>query len=88
MTGRLRPNLTLSAGLRYSYFGPITDKDDHMGVLIFGSGSSFLTGITLKTGVGAWTAQKMNFGPQLGFNWSSGLVQEQAGCSRWFRFEL
>jgi hypothetical protein len=67
---KLRPNLTVSAGLRYSYFGPITDKDDHMGALIFGSGTSLLTGITLKTGVGAWTAQKMNFGPQLGFNWS------------------
>ncbi|MFY9852563.1 MAG: TonB-dependent receptor, partial [Terracidiphilus sp.] len=67
---KLRPNLTLSAGLRYSYFGAITDKDDHMGALIFGSGTSLLTGIQLKTGVGAWVAQKMNFGPQLGFNWS------------------
>jgi hypothetical protein len=67
---KLRPNLTVSAGLRYSYFGPITDKDDHMGALIFGSGSSLLTGIKLETGVGAWVAQKMNFGPQLGFNWS------------------
>jgi hypothetical protein len=28
-----RPNLTLSAGLRYSYFGPMTDKDNNMGVL-------------------------------------------------------
>jgi hypothetical protein len=67
---KLRPNLTVSAGLRYSYFGPITDKDKNMGVVIFGSGSSFLTGIALKTGIGAWNAQKMNFGPQLGFNWS------------------
>ncbi len=67
---KLRPNLTVSAGLRYSYFGPLTDKDNHMGALIFGSGSSLLTGITLKTGVGSWVAQKMNFGPQLGFNWS------------------
>jgi hypothetical protein len=67
---KLRPNLTVSAGLRYSYFGSLTDKDKNMGALIFGSGSSLLTGIALKTGVGSWTAQKLNFGPQVGFNWS------------------
>ena len=67
---KVRPNLTLSAGLRYSYFGPLTDKDNNMGVLSFGSGSSFLTGINIRTGIDAWTAQKLNFGPQVGFNWS------------------
>jgi hypothetical protein len=67
---KVRPNLTLSAGLRYSYFGPMTDKDKNMGVLSFGSGSSLLTGIGIRTGVSAWTAQKLNFGPQVGFNWS------------------
>jgi Carboxypeptidase regulatory-like domain len=67
---KVRPNLTLSAGLRYSYFGPLTDKDNNMGVLSFGSGSSFLTGITIRPGIDAWNAQKLNFGPQVGFNWS------------------
>ena len=67
---KVRPNLTLSAGLRYSYFGPLTDKDNNMGVLTFGSGTDLLTGITIKTGIDAWTAQKLNFGPQVGFNWS------------------
>jgi hypothetical protein len=67
---RVRPNLTLSAGLRYSYFGPLTDKDNHMGVLSFGAGTSLLTGISIRTGIGEWTAQKLNFGPQVGFNWS------------------
>jgi hypothetical protein len=67
---KARPNLTLSAGLRYSYFGPLTDKDNNMGVLSFGSGTSLLTGIAIKTGVPAWNAQKLNFGPQVGFNWS------------------
>jgi outer membrane receptor protein involved in Fe transport len=37
---KVRPNLTLSAGLRYSYFGPMTDKDNNMGVLSFGSGTT------------------------------------------------
>jgi hypothetical protein len=67
---KARPNLTLSAGLRYSYFGPLTDKDNNMGVLTFGSGSALLTGITIRSGISAWTAQKLNFGPQIGFNWS------------------
>jgi hypothetical protein len=67
---KVRPNLTLSAGLRYSYFGPLTDKENNQGVLSFGSGASLLTGITIRTGIGAWKAQKLNFGPQVGFNWS------------------
>ncbi len=67
---KARPNLTLTGGLRYSYFGPLTDKNNNMGVLSFGSGSSLLTGITIRTGIDAWQAQKLNFGPQIGFNWS------------------
>jgi hypothetical protein len=70
---KVRPNLTLSAGLRYSYFGPLTDKDNNQGVLTFGSGANLLTGITIRTGIGAWQAQKLNFGPQFGFNWSPAL---------------
>ncbi len=67
---KVRPNLTLSAGMRYSYFGPLTDKDNNQGVLSFGTGTNLLTGISIRTGIGAWTAQKTNFGPQFGFNWS------------------
>jgi hypothetical protein len=67
---KARPNLTLSAGLRYSYFGAMTDKDNNMGVLRFGSGSSLLTGISIRTGINGWNPQKLNFGPQVGFNWS------------------
>jgi hypothetical protein len=67
---KVRPNLTLSAGLRYSYFGPLTDKANQMGVLSFGSGDDLLNGIKIRSGIPAWTAQKFNFGPQIGFNWS------------------
>jgi hypothetical protein len=67
---KARPNLTLSAGLRYSYFGPLTDKNNNMGVLRFGGGADLLTGITIRGGLNAWNAQKFNFGPQVGFNWS------------------
>jgi hypothetical protein len=67
---KVRPNLTISAGIRYSYFGPLTDKDNNMNVLTFGAGSDLLTGITLKHGIDAWEAQKFNFGPEIGFNWA------------------
>jgi hypothetical protein len=80
---KVRPNLTLSAGLRYSYFGPLTDKNNNMGVLTFGSGQDLLTGITIRSRVSAWTAQKLNFGPQVGFNWapahSSGKIVFRGG---------
>ena len=66
---KVRPNFTVTAGLRWSYFGPIDDKDNHMGVVTFGSGTALLTAITLRTGIDGWTAQKLNFGPEIGFNW-------------------
>jgi hypothetical protein len=74
---KVSPNLTLSAGLRYSYFGPLTDKNNNQGVLSFGTGSDLLTGITIRTGIGAWTAQKLNFGPQFGFNWAPALFKSK-----------
>ena len=74
---KLRPNLTISAGMRYSYFGPLTDKDKNMGALIFGNGPSYMTGLHLKTGTGAWQAQKLNFGPQFGFNWSPDMFKNK-----------
>jgi hypothetical protein len=67
---KARPNLTLSAGLRYNYFGAITDKDNNMGAVRFGSGADLLTGISIRTRISGWNAQKLNFGPQIGFNWS------------------
>jgi hypothetical protein len=67
---RLRPNLTINAGLRYSYFGSLYDKQGNIGVSSFGSGASLLTGLSIKAGGHIWTPQKGNFGPQLGFNWA------------------
>jgi Carboxypeptidase regulatory-like domain len=74
---KVRPNLTLTAGLRYSYFGPLTDKDNNMGVLSFGAGANLLTGISIRTGIGSWNAQKLNFGPELGFNWSPNYLKSK-----------
>ncbi|HKV24536.1 MAG TPA: TonB-dependent receptor [Candidatus Acidoferrum sp.] len=66
---KLRPNLTINLGLRWSYFGPLYSKQSNMFRAIPGSGSNYLTGLTVQKG-DSWNAQKNNFGPQIGFAWS------------------
>jgi hypothetical protein len=66
---KLRRNLTINAGLRWSYFGPLSSKEGNMLAAIPGQGASFLTGLTVRKG-NSWNAQKDNFGPQIGFAWS------------------
>ncbi|MGI0086161.1 MAG: TonB-dependent receptor domain-containing protein, partial [Nitrososphaerales archaeon] len=66
---KLRRNLTLNIGLRYSYFSPLRSKENNMFVALPGAGSNYMTGLTVSRG-NAWNAQKDNFGPQIGFAWS------------------
>ncbi|HKV78008.1 MAG TPA: TonB-dependent receptor [Candidatus Sulfotelmatobacter sp.] len=66
---KLRRNLTLNLGLRYSYFGPLSSKEGNMFVAIPGAGANYLTGLMVRRGH-SWNAQKDNFGPQIGFAWS------------------
>jgi hypothetical protein len=66
---KLRSNLTLNLGLRWSYFGPLSSKEGNMFVAIPGAGSNYLTGLTVRKG-NSWNAQKGNFGPQIGLAWS------------------
>lgn len=67
---KLRPNLTVHAGLRYSYFGPLYTKQNNVGVVVFGQGASEFSGLSVRQGGNVWAAQKGNIGPQIGFNWS------------------
>jgi hypothetical protein len=66
---KLRSNLTLNLGLRWSYFGPLSSKESNMFVAIPGAGANYLTGLTVRRGH-SWDAEKGNFGPQIGFAWS------------------
>jgi len=66
---KLRRNLTINVGLRYSYFGPLSSKEGNMFVATPGLGSNFLTGLIVHRGH-SWNAQKNNFGPQIGVAWS------------------
>jgi hypothetical protein len=66
---KLRPNLTLNLGLRWSYFGPLYAKQGNMLTAVPGSGADYLTGLVVKKG-NSWNSEMGNFGPDLGFAWS------------------
>jgi carboxypeptidase family protein/TonB-dependent receptor-like protein len=66
---KLRRNLTINLGLRWSYFGPLSSKENNMFAVFPGAGADFLTGLNVRKG-NSWNAQKGNFGPQVGFAWS------------------
>ena len=66
---KVRSNLTLTLGLRWSYFGPVYAKQGNMFSAVPGPGASYLTGLIVQKG-NSWNPQKDNFGPQIGFAWS------------------
>jgi len=66
---KVRSNLTINVGLRWSYFGPSYSKQDNMLRAIPGAGSDYFTGLVIRKG-DSWNAQKNNFGPQIGIAWS------------------
>lgn len=67
---KLRPNLTINLGLRWSYFGSLYTKQNNLDVLQLGSGADALTGMNIRVGGHLANPQKMNFGPMVGFAWS------------------
>jgi len=67
---KLRKNLTINLGLRWSYFSPLRSKQDNLYVAHPGAGSDFLTGLNVTKQGSGWTAQKDNIGPEIGFAWS------------------
>jgi hypothetical protein len=70
-------NLTLNMGLRWSYFGPLNSKQNNIGVVQFGQGSSMYTGMSIRAGGPQSLAQKANFGPQFGFAWNPNAIQHR-----------
>ena len=66
---KVRSNLTLNLGLRWSYFSPVSSKQNNMLRAFPGAGANFLTDLTIRK-ADSWNAQKNNFGPTIGFAWS------------------
>jgi hypothetical protein len=73
---KLRRNLTLNLGLRWSYFGPLYAKQNNMYVAIPGAGTAYFTGLAIHKR-DSWNAEKNNFGPQIGFAWSPGKFNDK-----------
>ena len=73
---KLRKNLTLNIGLRWSYFGPLYATENNMFVAFPGAGANYLTDLVVKKGH-SWTAQKNNFSPEIGFAWSPSRFQDK-----------
>jgi hypothetical protein len=67
---KLKPNLTVTAGLRWDYFGAVSEKYGKLGTVVLGQGSNLFTGLKVRAGGNQYTPQKTNFGPQFGFAWS------------------
>jgi hypothetical protein len=67
---KLKPNLTVNLGLRWEYFGPLHDKQNNLSTVLLGSGTSALTGLSVRTGGNLYNSSYHNFGPQIGFAWS------------------
>lgn len=67
---KVRSNLTVTAGLRWEYFGAVSAKNGLLATVVLGTGSNTFSNMSVRTGGKQFTPQKTNFGPQLGFAWS------------------
>ena len=75
---KVLPNLTLNAGLRYSYFGPFRSKENNLDTVNFGTGDTTYTDLSVRVGGSLTNAQKKNFGPQFGFAFSPNAFKGKA----------
>jgi Carboxypeptidase regulatory-like domain len=74
---KILPNLTINAGLRWSYFGALYSKQDNLDVFRFGPSPNVLTGLSLRVGGNLYEPQQNNWGPQLGFAWQPEALQSK-----------
>jgi hypothetical protein len=61
---KIKPNFTMSYGLRFEYYSPMHEDNDR--VLWF----DVPTGTLIPNYKGDWYTMRKNFGPRLGFTWS------------------
>jgi hypothetical protein len=69
---KVKPNFTLNLGLRWEYFGPLTEKQGRISNLVLGANG--LADARLVTSDQLYPGDKNNFGPRLGFAWSPNKV--------------
>ncbi len=74
---KAKPSLTLNMGLRYSYFGPLSSKQNNLNRVQLGTGAATYTGLSVVRGGNLTQSQKANFGPQLGFAFNPGFMNRR-----------
>ena len=86
-TWKVKPNLTLTAGLRWEYFSPLTEKNGNLGVVQLGeTPQTLLSAMYVRKGGSLYNTSPANFGPQLGFAWSpNSILGRQFGSRLVFR---
>lgn len=67
---KLKPNLTVTYGLRWDYFGPISDVNGRISNPVLGALPDPLTNTHLKLGGNLYNSNMDNWAPQVGFAWS------------------
>lgn len=70
-----RKDLTINIGVRWEYYGPITDANNRLRAFLWGSGNNFserLANGKVDVVKAMWPASKTNFGPRFGFAWDLG----------------
>ena len=66
---KMKPNLTVNLGLRWEYFGGMTEKKGNNPRVSLGNGAGTFTNLAILLNKPQYDAQKGNFGPQVGFAW-------------------
>ncbi|MDQ3180448.1 MAG: TonB-dependent receptor, partial [Acidobacteriota bacterium] len=72
---KVRPNLTLNLGLRYEFFPPINDSLGQQSNLVLGSNGLADARVVVVDKL--FKADKNNFGPQIGFAYSPGFLNNK-----------
>lgn len=73
---KIRRNLMLNLGLRYEYFPPINDSLGRQSNIVFGPNG--LVDSKIVVGNNFFKPDKNNFGPQIGFAYSPGFLEDKA----------
>ena len=83
---KLRPDFTLTLGLRWEYFSPITEKSNRLSNLIYASPYTLL-GARVETVSELFHRDRNNFAPRLGFAYNPSRIQAPRGAG-WIRSVL
>src|SRR6185503_11090041 len=72
---KVTPRLTVNLGLRYEYFAPLSDEDNHISNLLFAP--TDLANAKVQLVDRLFEGDKNNFGPRLGFAYNPSWLEDR-----------